>query len=275
MPRPPAAVGRLIEGLAKAGLFPSRAILIGAAAYQTYSGVLGVRLSKSSRTSGDADLARSGRISVYLKDRIPDKRDLLHKIDPSFTFASSIDDEADATSFRNERQIRISFLTAHHNGDGHTSGPMATHVPRRTAARCSRPLDFLVDNPARSIVLHGPGIAVTVPSPDRYAVHALILHGQQGIGINDPIRTKPDLARAAELIEALGMVGRERALIQVFAEAWEREPTWRIRLSNSIGRLPEAARTILEPRAVELRARSPVRPMPQQGTATRDHGLAE
>jgi hypothetical protein len=193
MPRPPAPVGRLLEGLAKAGIFPSRAVLIGAAAYQTYSGVLGVRLSKPSSASGDADLARPDKILVYLKDWIVEILDLLHGIDPSFAPAFDMDDKADATSFRNERQIRINFLTTHNDGNGHTSEAMATHVPDDTAVGCSRLLDFLVDKPVQSIVLHGPGIEVSVPSPERHAVHALIVAGRQRIAQDGQVRTVKDL----------------------------------------------------------------------------------
>lgn len=263
MPRPSASVGRLLEGLAKAGLFPSRAVLIGAAAYQTYSGVLGVRLSKSSSTSRDADLAQFDQISVYLKDRILEILDLLHGIDPSFAPALDIDDKADALSFRNERQIRISFLTAHHDDNRHTSGAMTTHAPGHTAAGCSRLLDFLVNKPVRTIVLHGPGIEVSAPSPERYAVHALIVAGQQSIAKDRQVRTARNFARAAEVIEALSVAGRERALIQVFAQAWEREPTWRIDLLRSVGGLPEVAGTILRAKAAELNVGSPVPASPR------------
>ncbi|WP_204323331.1 GSU2403 family nucleotidyltransferase fold protein, partial [Streptococcus pneumoniae] len=41
MPRPPVVIGRIIEALAKAGVFRLRSVLIGTAAYQTYPAVLG------------------------------------------------------------------------------------------------------------------------------------------------------------------------------------------------------------------------------------------
>jgi hypothetical protein len=205
MPRPQANIGRTIEGLARAGYFPSRAVLIGLAAYQTYSGVLGVRLSKILGATGDENV-----------------------------------------------------LMVHHGGDGPTPGPMATLGPRSVAAQPTRLLDFLIAKPVRSIVLHGPGIAVTVPSPERYAVHALIVHGLQGIGTDGQVRTTRDLDRATELVEALGMVGRDRALVQVFAEAWEREPTWRVHLSESVSGLPGTVGTTLKAHATKLSERSPV-----------------
>lgn len=274
MPRPPAAVGRLIEGLAKAGLFPSRAILIGAAAYQTYSGVLGVRLSRTLSMGGD-DLARPDQISVCLKGRISSQVDVRHIIDPSFAPPSCIDDEAGAMGLQSESRFRLVHVTASRGDDARTSRPTETPEPGSAATQTSRGLDFLVDAPVRSIVLHGPGITVTIPSPERYAVHTLIVHGPQGIGSRGQIGTKKDFARAAELIEALVLVGREHTLGRAFSEAWEREPTWRIPLSNSVCKLPDAARTILEPYASELSARSPAPASPQPHTGTCDRRATE
>ena len=52
LPRPPVAMGRIIEALAKAGVFRLRAALVGTAAYQVYPAVLGMRLDQTSATTG-------------------------------------------------------------------------------------------------------------------------------------------------------------------------------------------------------------------------------
>jgi hypothetical protein len=45
----------------------------------------------------------------------------------------------------------------------------------KTNAQPLRFLDFLIRDPAPAVVLHGSGIYVHVPAPERYAVHKLIL----------------------------------------------------------------------------------------------------
>ncbi|MCJ2121631.1 GSU2403 family nucleotidyltransferase fold protein [Methylobacterium sp. J-077] len=259
LPRPLATIGRMVEELAKAGLFPSRAVLIGAAAYQTYSGVLGVRLSKALSTINDDSVARANPIAVYLKDPVPGGLDGLYGVGPSLAPAMGITDDVGATRFPSKGLFHLGLLTAPHDGDRHSSKLVAT-LEQRIAAQPAQLLDFLTDQPVRSIVLYGPGIAVTIPSPERYAVHALIVHGQQGTGVDDQVRTTSNLAQATELIEALDLVGRRSAIERMFAEAWEREPNWRTHLLDSLSALPEAPGTILKARATELRARLPVPP---------------
>ncbi|MFX7507365.1 GSU2403 family nucleotidyltransferase fold protein, partial [Acinetobacter baumannii] len=63
MPRPPVVMGRIIEALAKAGVFRLRSVLIGTAAYQTYPAVLGFRISQSAAITGDVDIAQFPSIS--------------------------------------------------------------------------------------------------------------------------------------------------------------------------------------------------------------------
>ena len=65
---PDAMTGDVVEALAAGGLFRLRGVLIGTVAFQTYSGLLGVRLPMASILTGDADIACSrsrigGRLS--------------------------------------------------------------------------------------------------------------------------------------------------------------------------------------------------------------------
>lgn len=41
-------------------------------------------------------------------------------------------------------------------------------------------MDFLIFEPQRSVMLHKYGIGVTVPAPERYAVHKLIVASRRG-----------------------------------------------------------------------------------------------
>lgn len=50
------------------------------------------------------------------------------------------------------------------------------------------------------MVLHGPGIYVQVPTPERYAVHKIILALDRPVGIG---KRDKDLSQAKRLIEVL------------------------------------------------------------------------
>jgi len=62
-------------------------------------------------------------------------------------------------------------------------------------------LDWLMFEPVPAIVLHGAGIAVVLPQPERFAVHKLIL--AQKRGAHEAAKSRKDLAQAAALIAAL------------------------------------------------------------------------
>ena len=88
LPRPPLAMGRVIEALAKAGVFRLRAVLVGTAAYQTYAAVLGMRLKETAVSTGDSkasgknlDIAQFRSILIGVEDRTPPILEALRAID--------------------------------------------------------------------------------------------------------------------------------------------------------------------------------------------------
>src|ERR1700755_4044 len=66
LPTPPAFVGDVIEALWKAGIFRLRGVLVGTLAYQTYAGLLGVRLPAASIMTGDVDFAQFHSVSMLI-----------------------------------------------------------------------------------------------------------------------------------------------------------------------------------------------------------------
>ncbi len=161
MAKPNRMTGRIVEALARAGLFPEHAVLIGKVAYQTYDGILGVSLSKS---RAEAALDRPD-VEVAIRDReqLKDILNTLRSVDPSF-------DPKTPGSATYRSANGISFSVAH-------------------AARDSSVLTtFLIDRPARAIVLHGPGIPVTVPAPERYAAYAQVQQPPLLVGDNDELK---------------------------------------------------------------------------------------
>jgi hypothetical protein len=81
-PSPQRLEGEVIAELAKAGLFRLRATLVGSTAYQTYSGILGVRLPDELITTEDVDIAKFHSISISIDETMPDMEIVLKKVDP-------------------------------------------------------------------------------------------------------------------------------------------------------------------------------------------------
>lgn len=181
MPRPDRITGRIIEALARAGLFLDDAVLLGHAAYQTYAGVLGIRLPTPHRSTADRPVIA---IAVRDRTRLGGVLEILRTIDPSFAA------ETGATAiFRSANGIEVAVAIAGRSGD----------LPDASG--------FLTTRTVRTLVLHGPGIPVAVPAPERYV--ASVQFG----------RVLLNTEEIAELTEGLILAGRDRALAEAFAEA--------------------------------------------------------
>lgn len=221
MPRPDRIAGRIIEALARAGLFPDHAVLIGEAAYQTYDGVLGVRLAKLRNAVG----RDRPTVEIVVRDsrRSADILAALHAVDPSFA--------AEATtsgSCRSAAGVQVA-VTSLDRSEGETVNLFG----------------YLIADPVRAVVLHGPGIPVAVPAPERYAVHTLIVEGAGVEGEAAVGRTNSGPGQAAELIDPLLFADRAYALTDAFAEVREVCPHRRRSLNAGIARLPHATRLSL------------------------------
>jgi hypothetical protein len=89
--------------------------------------------------------------------------------------------------------------------------------------------------------LHGSGVPVLVPAPERYAVHKLILSVRRRIGT---AKRDKDLHQAQMLIEPL-LEKRPRELAAVWEEAFARGQTWRQLLLDGMSRLEPDVRDVL------------------------------
>jgi hypothetical protein len=216
LPRPLPKIGDIVAALARAGVFRLRGVLVGTVAYQTYSGLLGVRLPVSSLQTGDVDIAQFSDISVAVNDSTAPMLDILRTVDDSFRPVPHLHDSRQSVTYLTADKIRVDFLTPNRGPD--------TDKPRRlpafgTHAEPLRFLDFLIRAPEPAVLLHDAGIYVMVPSPERYAVHKLIV-AQRRVGPSNAERSK-DMAQAEALLNRLAEV-RPTELREVWHEAQER-----------------------------------------------------
>jgi hypothetical protein len=238
LPRPIPEIGDVVAALAKAGVFRLRGVLIGTVAYQTYSAMLGVRLPANALSTEDVDVAQFQNISIAVKDEIPPVLDILKEANESFRAVPHTSDSRRATSYVANRGLRVDFLTPNEGSDTDEPQPLPA---LRTDAQPLRFLDFLIHDPEQAVVLHGSGIHVNVPAPERYAIHKLIVSRRRRAG---SAKSDKDIFQSEALINVLAQK-RAYELKSAWEEAVGRGQVWRQNLMESAVKLAPIARDTL------------------------------
>ncbi|TBE73864.1 hypothetical protein ELG97_37175 [Rhizobium leguminosarum] len=227
--------GNVIEALANGGFFRLRGVLIGTSAFQCYSALLGVRLPSTAMQTGDADFAQDFAISAEVDDTMPSIVDLLKSVDSTFRPIPHRSGSPKTTAFENAARFRVEFLTGNRGSDEYTDRPADMPALGGAAADPLRFLDFLIYEPVRSILLHKSGVTVTVPAPERYAVHKLIIASRRVTDALGGSKRDKDIVQAVQLILALMDTGRANDLADAFQEAWFRGSGWQEAIKATYG----------------------------------------
>ncbi len=239
LPRPDPFAGDIIQALANAGFFRLRGVLIGTLAFQCYSALLGVRLTGTALQTDDADFAQFHSISVAVDDSMPPVLDVLREIDPTFREIPHAADGRLVTRFSSRSGFRVEFLTPNTGSAEHEGHPSRMPALGGAAAEPLRFLDFLIYHPARAVVLHGAGVPVLVPSPERFAVHKMIVGSRRRVDDDGTVKSRKDRRQAEVLMTALIETRRSDALADAYMEAWDRGPAWREAIEESQRSLDE------------------------------------
>src|SRR5690606_21188688 len=175
LPKPENFTGDVVEALGNAGFFRLHGVLVGTVAFQCYSGLLGIKLPISAMQTGDTDFAQFHSVSVAVGDSLPPMLDLLKQLDETFREIPHHNDGRYTTQYENSNRYKVEFLTPNRGSDdlsGHAS-PMP--ALGGASAQPLRFLDFLIHEPIRTVMLHKSGVPVTIPPPERFAVHKLLV----------------------------------------------------------------------------------------------------
>ena len=246
LPAPDRMAGDIVEVLAAAGMFRLRGVLVGTVAFQCYAGLLGVRLGGSAIQTGDADFAQFHGISISVDDTLPPILDILHKVDPTFRELPSQTDPRKSFAFENRDRYRVEFLTPNTGSSDYDSQPAPMPALGGAYAQPLRFLDFLLIDPVRSVMLHRSGVCVTVPAPERYAVHKLIVASRRQTDDNGILKRNKDVKQVQILMGALVETRRHSELAEAYAEAWKRGPSWREALTKGLSFMPDRERKEIE-----------------------------
>jgi hypothetical protein len=234
LPRPLSMTGQVVEELAKAGFFRLRGVLVGTVAYQCYPAVLGRRLDAVAMQTGDADFAQFHETSVAIKDSMPPILEVLRKVEPTFREVPSQVDGRVSTQFVSRDKFKVEFLTPNQWSDHQEGKPVPMPALGGAAAFPLRFLDYLIYQPIRAVLLHGAGVPVLIPSPERYAIHKLIVGSRRKEDRDATAKSFKDRLQARSISEAM-MANRQHAdLASAFMEAWDRGDHWRAAIRTSI-----------------------------------------
>ena len=235
-PTPDMRTGRLLEALAAAGVFRLHGCLVGTHAFRCYPTMLGVRLPETLALTTDIDVAQFARISVAIGDRIePAFEKALAEVE-RFTALPSLDHRSPSYRWRTaDRSLEVELLTPMVGPD---SDDLVELPSLGAHARPLRFLDYLIEKFEPAVVLHGSGVLVNVPRPERYALHKLII-SQRRAGV-DRSKVLKDIEQAAALIRVLGGDSPDE-LGNAWAKLIAHGPKWRGYAESAIKRLPDDA----------------------------------
>ncbi|MEI9804754.1 MAG: GSU2403 family nucleotidyltransferase fold protein [Pseudolabrys sp.] len=237
LPRPKPEIGNAIEALAKAGAFRLRAVLVGTIAYQTYPAMLGVSLPNPTMQTVDIDIAQFDDTSITVTDRTRSVLEILQETDETFRPVPSLHKGRVTRYVAPKSGLRVEFLTP--NVGRETDLPKSLPT-LQTDAQPLRFLKFLIDEPDPAVILHGPGILVLVPSPQRYAVHKLIISRRRQAG---SIKRDKDILQAEALLDILSKK-RPYELGEIWNEAFDTGPKWRKPLAEAMTKIDVTVRDI-------------------------------
>src|SRR5687768_3002033 len=99
-------------------------------------------------------------------------------------------------------------------------------------------MDFLIHEEIQAAVLYDAGILVNVPSPERYALHKLIITQRRRA---NPAKIKKDVEQSQALLGALA-AHEAVTLRQVWNEAFHRGPKWQSHLAIGLGMIETKVR---------------------------------
>lgn len=230
-----------MAAMAEAGVFRLRAAVVGSVAFQSYPGMLGVRVPATLSRTGDLDIGQFQSIAIAVEDEIEqDFEALLKTVDKRFVSVSSPVDTRKTLRYAlrigGDERFSVDVLSPLRGPDREKVGVLPA---LRAGAQFLRYLDFLLYQEVNSVALHGAGIPINVPDPSRYALHKLIV--SQMRRMEDPrsaAKSRKDLDQAGALIQILS-VQRPGDLKDLWQELCDRGPSWREKAMASLAQLPE------------------------------------
>jgi hypothetical protein len=233
---------KVVDALARAGLFRAGAVLVGSHAFVSLGAALGVTWAAAEAGTADIDLCKDEFVSVACEELQPiDIPGVLKTIDPTFFLVPELDWKSPSTSMSSRRGVKVDLLTT-------AKTPRDTRprsvAPFGLSAQPLRHMDFLVrDDVTRGLFIGPHAIMINVPHPGRFAIHKLAISTRRSGG--GTIKADKDRRQAAAL--ALALADRQPGALEHAIRAARRHHDRGLLRDASAARerLPSGAREVL------------------------------
>jgi hypothetical protein len=235
---------KVVDALARAGVFRAGCVLVGSHAFVSIGASLGVSWTADTAATADVDFSRDAFVSVACDGpgEAMDVPAVLKGVDPSFFLIPELDLKTPSASISSRSGTKVDFLTT-------AKTPRDTR-PREIAsfgiaARPLRYMDYLVrDDVERGLFVGPHAVLVNVPHAGRFALHKLAVATRRG-GSDDSIKSDKDRRQATALILALAEIRPGTLASAVSAARAHHDKGLLKDVKASLPRLPEDARTAL------------------------------
>lgn len=227
---------RVIRRLADYGFFHAGGVLIGTHAFLAFGNSLGVRWGDDSRTQ-DIDFAHAGKkLSLLLPNNVEVKTDeAITSLAMGFLPVSGLSGKTGgAYLIPSEPDFRLDFLTPLHRGGDAPYNHPQLHVTLQPLPF----MEFSLEKVEQAVLFCNEGaVLVNVPSPERYALHKLVVYGERTGSFR--VKSAKDLVQSACLLNFLWDHRRE-SLEEALADLLTRGKGWRSRLKQGASALHKA-----------------------------------
>jgi hypothetical protein len=227
---------RVIRRLADYGFFHAGGLLIGTHAFLAYGNMLGLRWGGQERTQ-DIDFAHAGKaLALVLPNDVQVKtNEAIESLAMGFLPVTGLSGKSGGTYLiPAEPEFRLDFLTPMHRG-----GDTPYVHPQLNITLQPLPfMEYSLERFEQAVLFSNEGtVLVNVPSPERYALHKLVVYGERSGTFR--AKSSKDLAQAACLAAYLWDHRRE-ALAEALQDLLSRGKGWVARFKQGAAALHKA-----------------------------------
>ncbi len=196
---PDRKTGPMLRALVNSGVFRLGGTLVGTHAFRHYDLVLGVHLSDATTwitQTDDIDIASFEKLSLAIEDTAdPDLGGALSNL--GFRPAPTLNHKTPTSWTLPDSSYAIDFLTPSFN---------EKEAPAKLAAlnmwaQGLHYLNFLIAEPVHAVSPYMEGLLVSIPRPERYAIHKLII--SQRRRRSSEAKARKDMEQARAIISAM------------------------------------------------------------------------
>lgn len=224
--------GKLLNAMARVGVFRLGGTLVGTHAFRLYSAGLGVRFPTSLGVTSDVDIAAFENLKLVIEDEVdPSLADTFR--DLKLSPAPGLDRKQKPTRWvMAGGGAIVDFLVPRMQGEDET----VLLKPLGVYAQALSFLNFLIAEPIPAVGLYRSGVLVQIPRPERYAIHKLIVASRRHA--SSAAKAHKDLAQAEWLIRILAE-DRPGELQAAYELAVTSGPKWREAVEIAFMRAPQ------------------------------------